>query len=255
VENIITLYGGDVELVYDRRAHAYKRNGIKVPSVTTILGVIGKPYLLPWAVNETLDYISRNWRAGRVYSVGEIQDTLEAAKTSRHAVSKGAMDVGRAVHEWIERYIEARTNGHQGEATHPDHPLVRSAVQAFLAWEAGHEVEYLMSERRLYSKSMNYSGTVDLVAKVNGRITVIDFKTSKAIYDDYYLQAAAYAYALHEEGVIDSDLNDIDLMIVHIPKDGSGFNIGYRTGETVRLAQTFMAAVVLYGYTQEKRDA
>jgi hypothetical protein len=251
VDNII-LYDGDVELVFDRRAHGYKRNGIKVPSVTTILGVISKPALLGWAVNETLDHVAQNWRPGRVYSSDEIQDILTKAKESRHIKSKGAMDVGKSAHEWIESYIEARANGNEREARVPDHPLVRSSVQAFLNWEKAHHVEYLHSERRIYSKSMNYSGTVDLVALVDGRITVIDFKTSKAIYNDYFLQVAAYAYALHEEGVIEEQLNDIDLLIIHIPKDGSGFGVGHRTGETEKLARLFMAAVVLYEFSGKK---
>ena len=41
----------------------------------------------------------------------------------------------------------------------------------------------------MYCDKYKYAGTVDAVAKINGRVCVIDFKTSKKIYKPYHLQS------------------------------------------------------------------
>ena len=48
----------------------------------------------------------------------------------------------------------------------------------------------------MYCDKYKYAGTVDAVAKINGRVCVIDFKTSKKIYKPYHLQVTAYAQAI-----------------------------------------------------------
>ena len=56
--------------------------------------------------------------------------------------------------------------------------------------------EWLDAERKIYCDRFKYAGTVDAVAKINGRVCVIDFKTSKKIYKPYHLQLTAYAQAI-----------------------------------------------------------
>lgn len=54
----------------------------------------------------------------------------------------------------------------------------------------------MSSERKIYCDKFKYAGTVDAVAKIGGRVCVIDFKTSKKIYKPYHLQVTAYAQAI-----------------------------------------------------------
>lgn len=56
-----------------------------------------------------------------------------------------------------------------------------------------------LMERRIIHPEFRYAGTVDAVAEINGRLGILDIKTSKAIYRDYNLQTAAYFDALKEE--------------------------------------------------------
>ena len=56
--------------------------------------------------------------------------------------------------------------------------------------------EWIDAERKVYCDKHKYAGTVDAVAKINGRVCVIDFKTSKKIYKPYHLQISAYAQAI-----------------------------------------------------------
>ena len=68
-------------------------------------------------------------------------------------------------------------------------------------------------EQRLWSDEYGYAGTVDLICKytshnpycVRGHerefkddLVIVDYKTSRDIYDDYFLQLAAYTHAFYE---------------------------------------------------------
>lgn len=69
-----------------------------------------------------------------------------------------------------------------------------------------------ISEGRLYSDKLKIAGTVDLLAEYRNKLAVIDFKTSirdkqKEWIEDYFLQAALYAYMIWERtGVMATDI-------------------------------------------------
>lgn len=219
-------------------------DGLKKPSVTNITGVIAKPALTGWAVKVTTEWISARWKPGKAYTQKQINIILEDAKSARYRVSKKAMDIGSAVHDWIELYIKARIVGLPIPEM-PDYDPVISGVNAFLAWEEHNKVEWVSSERKVYSREHGYVGTVDADAFVNGRRCIIDFKTSSGIYDEYFLQAAAYCIALEEEYGVKFD----GLVILRVPKDGGEFeaktneSAGYKIEE---LQEVFLSTLKLY---------
>jgi len=58
-------------------------------------------------------------------------------------------------------------------------------------------------EISLYSKTLLLAGTVDLIGEYNGKLSVVDFKTSlhrkqRSWIDDYFYQACAYSLAYEE---------------------------------------------------------
>jgi genome maintenance exonuclease 1 len=58
-------------------------------------------------------------------------------------------------------------------------------------------------EQPLYSDHLEVAGTVDCIAEYNGKMSVIDFKTSKRLkrrddIHDYFMQCSAYAVAFEE---------------------------------------------------------
>ena len=57
----------------------------------------------------------------------------------------------------------------------------------------------LSLEKFVFSKKYKYAGTVDLIYKNKlNELLLIDFKTSKSIYDHFCLQVSAYAKAYEE---------------------------------------------------------
>lgn len=215
------LYDGNVTMVYDPIEHMYTANGVLVPSVTGVTGVVDKPALIYWAVNETISHVKHMWKPGKEYTKEQIKSILYDAKEARFRSSGRAKNIGTEAHDWIERYIKSRILELQPPEM-PDYPPVLSAVEAYLDWErnAG-DLEYISSERKVYSRKYMYSGTVDILLRINGELVVADLKTSKAIYPEYYIQCSAYASAISEEdgSVVDK------IAIIRVPKDGEGVEI------------------------------
>ena len=161
--------GKEYDLEYDDKAHSYKVEGVKVPSVTRVVDGCFPKDLTHWAL-----------------SVGQEE---------YDKVINNALVVGNDTHQWIEDYINY---GHACEDTDGlwrcNHIL--KPVKAFLGWEEEYKPEWIDAERKVYCDKYKYAGTVDAVAKINGRVCVIDFKTSKKIYKPYHLQVTAYAQAI-----------------------------------------------------------
>ena len=209
------LYNGEIELKFNQNGHRYTVNGKDALGVTTVLGVISKPALMFWAVNEAVGYLKENWKAGVSYDEVQIKTMLEEAKTAHRKKKDTAADLGTMIHKWIEQYI----NGENPEP--PINPEMQKAIQAFLLWVKKNNVKFIVSERVVYSRRYNYAGTTDFICEIDGKKYIGDIKTSNAIYSEYLMQVAAYRYALQEEEGSNYD----GMMIIRVPKDDGEIEI------------------------------
>ena len=71
-------------------------------------------------------------------------------------------------------------------------------------------------EQRMYSDKLKVAGTSDLIAKYNGELSIIDYKTKrKPQVDDYmyeyYLQTTSYAQMFHE--VTGQKINQVVILV------------------------------------------
>lgn len=189
-----TLYGGEVEITFYPNSHAYKIGNDRIVGVTTITGVIDKPALKGWAaecaINEIIECMNRG-------------ETSEAAfrecKYAFNRVSKDATDIGKVVHDFCENFaLHKMGKGEKPEL--PEDEKALSGCLAFLRWHDQNKVEFIETEKLVYSKKHNYCGTFDLLARVNGKLYLIDYKTSKAFYAlEMSAQLAGYDIAYKEE--------------------------------------------------------
>jgi len=164
--------GKEYSLDYDDKAHSYKVDDVKVPSVTRIIDACFPKNLTDWALNV----------GGEEY----------------HRVIDEALEIGNDTHQWIEDYINYNhlpSFLRKCTDLNEDHHIFKP-VKAFLEWVEKYEPKWIDAERKIYCDKHKYAGTVDAVAKINGRVCVIDFKTSKKIYKPYHLQISAYAQAI-----------------------------------------------------------
>lgn len=94
--------------------------------------------------------------------------------------------------------------------------LYRGYLKAFHEWEAATTPTYLHKELRLFDDSLFLTGCVDSIAMIQGKVTLIDYKTSsKFLEESYSLQMNAYVRLAKKNGI------SIErILIVMLGKDG-----------------------------------
>ena len=239
MENI-KLYNDEIELIFDEAKHLYTVNGEPVTGVTGALQTIAKPALLYWAVNMAIQYLEKKWIPGVGYDEIQIQKTLAEAKKAHRVFKKEAGDIGTLIHQWIEKWIKGE------EPATPVNEVMKKATDSFLEWVDEFKIEFLHSERKVYSKKYGYAGTCDFVAKVHNETIVGDIKTSSGIYPEMHFQTAAYQQALQEEF---PDMKFEANVIIRCGKDGT-FEIS-ETEDFDKNIKAFLGALAIYNRQQD----
>lgn len=163
----------DLECETLRTGRTYKTpSGSKYPSITTVLHVLTDGHIKEWRER-----------------VGE----EEANKISHRAAERGT-----AVHAIIENYINNLTDFSKGFMPHVLANF--KSVQPILDERIG---KVYAQEAALYSDYLGVAGRVDCVAEFDGKLSIIDFKTSrkpkKAEWiTSYFIQESFYAIAWEE---------------------------------------------------------
>lgn len=134
-------------------------------------------------------------------TIEEMQRLVEQARYKHKEALDEAASIGDEVHAFAEEFARRRVAGEEmtDDMLEFIHPETEQAVHGFLDWVESNEVEFLVAEKVIYSRRHEYVGTFDLVARVNGVLTLIDFKTSKYIYLGHKLQTSGYWSAFTEE--------------------------------------------------------
>ena len=151
----------------------------KLASVTTIIGdcTDKSPALTQWSANMVCQHIRENCKLATPQSPSEpyyhvSDEDLEKARFNFRDVSKTALDVGSAVHQAIEDWLNlGREPINPGEQ-------VLAAFVAFLEWADEHKLKCDAAEHTV-TDNQKSAGTLDFVGDIDGEHTVIDFKSSK----------------------------------------------------------------------------
>ena len=142
--------------------------GRSYPSVTSVLGILGKKEIMEWRAR-----------------VGE----EEANRISSRAARRGT-----AIHSLCEDYLlnkEVKPGPFDIETFKSITPYLDKI----------NNIHCL--ETKLYSDYLRVAGTVDCIAEYEGKLSIIDFKTSKRVktredIHGYFMQTAAYAVMFEE---------------------------------------------------------
>ena len=167
------------------------------PSITTVLSIRNKEGLVKWRErvgNDVANYVSR---------------TAAARGTKVHHMCEDYLNNMES--EWPDKWEEHKKN--------------------FLPWcifgqlkekVLGNISDIYAQECGLYSDKYKVAGRVDCIAKYNGVLSIIDFKTStKERFDDwnenYYIQGSAYAEMFTERTGIEVS----QVVILVVTEDGT----------------------------------
>lgn len=142
--------------------------GMKYPSVTSVLGMMDKSSFFEWRKR-----------------VGEEEANRVSARAARR---------GTAIHSLCEDYLY----GKNPQPSMFDQHVFNTMIPHLDKIDNIHALE-----SKLYSDHLRVAGTVDCIAEYDGKLSVIDFKTSRRIkakedIPGYFIQTAAYAIAFEE---------------------------------------------------------
>lgn len=159
------------------KAHTqyYLNSGDAIPGVTTVLSILNKPALVSWANKLGLQGIDSTKVKNQAGDVGTITHLLIMGRLTRKE-----MDLS--------------------EYSQQDITTAQQCVKSYAEWEKAHRVEPILVETPLSSDIYGYGGTPDCLAMVNGVLELLDFKTSKGIWNEYFYQLAAYRQLCIEHG-------------------------------------------------------
>lgn len=173
-------------------SHFYYVDGVFKPSVTKILQeAMPTPYAL------------RQW-------IGEVGNEKAQQKLEK------AGERGTAIHNACEDLLR----GVEIDMTLFPLDTDKKCLIAFKNWCAEYQPEVIEIEMVVASE-LDYAGTLDILCKIKGKETIIDIKTSSAVYDEHILQITAYQKAVKEMLGI-----DCNRMILHLnPKTKIGYSV------------------------------
>lgn len=196
----------------------YLFNGEEVDGVSSIVGALDKPALLRWIEDQATRGAVHAERMGELAGLPEWEwkDRVRFLNLGASAKRDEGADRGTAVHEAFHSL--ATTGDAPNPADYPAiaRPWLQGAIRAWMAMDP----EPITSEEIVCHPEMLYAGRPDLIARVAGRRTLIDYKTGRGrVFDQAHYQTRGYAEALPFCG------DGVDrILIVGIADDG-GFEL------------------------------
>lgn len=229
------MYNGEVILEFDTDKHKYTVNGNIVDGCTSVLKVIDKPALLPWGVKVTCDYIEKNLKVGVPLDEIQKMNLIKEAKAQHRSKKTDAGDLGTLLHSLVEKVAKKQPYDE------PVNPILKTSFDQFRAWVKENEVEFLASERKVYSRQHNVAGTLDLIMRIKGKVVLGDIKTASGVWNEMFLQTNFYKGAMQEEF---PDKHIDHVAIIRCGKDGT-FEVK-EANDFEENFKAFLAALTLY---------
>jgi hypothetical protein len=204
---------------------------IKYPGVTSVVGMLPKPFLAFWQAKMVAELAVDSLPFIEQMAERDRDGAVQYLKGAANRYTKTRASVGSQAHDLFERMIRGQYIGR----VHPDMVPYQRHFGAFLD---GVQPELVRAEDVAWSDEHQYAGSFDGILRLrldeNGKpdptgepaLVMADWKTSKSTYPDVALQMSAYA---HAEFIIAPDgsreeMPDFDgAVVLHITDEQAAF--------------------------------
>ncbi|MDX2340940.1 PD-(D/E)XK nuclease family protein [Micrococcus sp. M4NT] len=197
------------------RMYARSLSGLpEVPSITTVIGM-EKTDLDGWIGWMAADAVVKDERLAQ--AVGSSARLREVARQSADAAARfrdAAAERGDRVHDYAEQ-VSRRALGQPHTMAEARAALIEQGEGAYAdrfdEWWDLYDVRPVAAEITVWNHTVGYAGTLDLVARIGGRLCLIDYKTKgtgrdgrvKALDPKVVMQLTAGLKA--EESLVDAE--------------------------------------------------
>lgn len=207
--------------------HIYTDNetGMKLQGVSTVSSIVPKDWLAAWGAKEAVKALGYSDYEGDLEKAEEVLEHVKSITSPKQWIaflkehkgaharkSKQALVDGKAGHEWLQSFVEAKIDRKEipqlltGDLFRP--------INQFLDWEKENVDRWLASEAFVYHPEKRYAGQLDAIALVkSGGLALVDFKFANFLGEDYYLQTAGYAAPFEAYGIFFDER-----LLVRLPK-------------------------------------
>lgn len=184
---------------------AVLKNGteyVRLRRVTTVKKLIGDDEpLVQWAANQAVEWFAQHIEEGKPYSRAELDNIFEDARNNWRRTRDEAAKWGDHAHKVIENFLKWGHWPTEQQFAQMPKPVVNS-LTAWSNWWKTRQLKRERVEFYVYNMPLGFGGTVDLLARdKDGKLWLIDWKTSKKIYGDVIFQVAAYFGACRNLGI------------------------------------------------------
>ena len=180
---------------YSEHSTYINKKEVEVPSVTTIIKLLNKPFIAKWAN-------SLGWK-----------------RQSYDKVLDESANKGTFVHETLHEYLFKE--GKKFDLSNPEvMNFLYENLNAFKEFEKYYDIKPIWGEK---SFSLDkFGGTVDLYCELDNKYTILDFKTSKRFYSSHFIQLGAYIqlleandYKVEQVAILRIREGDYDIKIIN----------------------------------------
>jgi len=198
----------------------------KIVGTTTALNILAKPALIPWA-----------YKRGR--------DNLELYESRDKAANIGTITHARIMAYFLGYEID------NFNISSEVWKLTDNSLLSFFEWAKPRKLKSILVETPLVSEKYQYGGTPDVYGKMDDKLTLLDFKTGSGLYDEHFIQLAAYSKLLVENGYPHEKI-----IILNIPKsEGDSFQIQQFSSDSLELQfKKFIHCVEIYYIDKEIKN-
>lgn len=191
-------------------------DGKRLPGVTTVLGVLDKPALVPWAARQAAEAT-----AAAIVDGGQpVAQAIEIGRLAPFKRRQDAADAGTQAHACLEAH-------YAGEPWPEDATdAARACAHRVIRHIEGRGYQVIASEwsATMFGHGEGWGGTLDLIVEREGLVFVADLKTGKGAFDEVVPQLAAYRHLWDWSRDDREHLITGGGVVFHAPIEGDGVN-------------------------------
>jgi len=238
----------------DGHFYRFIESGVLQPSVTTKLKVINKPHLLRWSIKMAVEYLEKEDRFELLKDPEHRNRVMVGAYEAHAQIRDDAGSVGNDAHNAIENYIKDWVATKEKPKDIKDYfdiytdPRAIAAARAAEALFNKHDIEPIAAEI-LVGDERYSAGQLDFLCRWDGKLTLVDHKTTNQVSDHFALQVSAYKYFY--EHMTGEKIEQAK--ILHLSKDYDKYTV-YKVKNMPQAYKAFKGAVAIYDWQTNKKD-
>lgn len=145
---------------------------------------------------------------------------LDKAYRAHATTLKETADEGVDLHAELERFVRFRMALDSKESTIFTGPPWHPRIEPFIKWTDANVDRFLWAETHCFSRKWHLGGISDCgFIDKDGRMGILDFKSSKEAYFAHWAQIGGYDLQISENGGFDAEGN-LTIDLIHEIRDG-----------------------------------